>query len=104
MTKNEYQQQFKRMGTVSCSQLYYKEQILLKYINLREDSVNEHFIAAVTGVSMLQKTEETMPEATHCDLAHITTALSLNFIIHKIKGFNQKTSKVPLKISSEIYV
>lgn len=53
---------------------------------------------------MLQKTEETMPEATHCDLAHITTALSLNFIIHKIKGFNQKTSKIPLKISSEIYV
>lgn len=57
VTKNEYQRQLKRLGMVSCSQLCHKEQILLKYINLREDSVNEHFIAAVTGVSVTENRE-----------------------------------------------
>lgn len=45
-----------------------------------------------------------MHEATPCDLALTITALNLNFIIHKIKGVNQKTSEIPLKILSDIYV
>lgn len=79
---------------------------LLKCTKSREDSVNEHFIAAVTGVcvSLLQRKEKTMHEATPCDFALIITALNLNYIIHKIKGVNQKTSEIPLKILSEVYV
>lgn len=38
------------------------------------------------------------------DFALIITALNLNYIIHKIKGVNQKTSEIPLKILSEVYV
>lgn len=45
-------------------------------------------------------------EATHCDFAHITTALSLDFIIHETKEVNRRqTSNIPaVKIASEIYV
>lgn len=36
--------------------------------------------------------------------AHMTTALGLNFIIQKTKRINQKISKIPALISSEIYI
>lgn len=45
------EKQLQRLGMISCSQLYYKEQILLKYTLLQEDSVNEHFNAVTTASS-----------------------------------------------------
>lgn len=65
----------------SCSQLLL--QTLLKYTILQEDS--EHLMAAVTTAIVV--------------IAHITTALGFSFIIYKIKGVDQKTSKIPFKIS-----
>lgn len=92
---------------VTCSQLYYKEQILLKYTILQQDSVNENFIAAVKGMYLQYREQRKLNPGGHCDFAHITTALGLNFIIHKTKGVNRsQTSKIPpVKISSpEIYI
>lgn len=53
----------------------------MKYTILQEDS--EHLMAAVTTAIVV--------------IAPITTALGFNFIIYKIKGVDQKPSKIPLK-------
>lgn len=80
---SEDQKQLQRWGmfTVIVAVSYYKEQTLLKYTILQEDS--EHLMAAVITAIVV--------------IAHITTALGFNFIIYKIKGVDQ-TSKILFKI------